>query len=135
MTNWFKWKIEKTGETEKFYWHGRMGYVHIDDVASSHILVYEKDEAKGRYLCSSKVVDNDELASILSARYPTLPVPKRLLPLFLIIWLFKQNLLSHNICHSRIPINFIFKHVFSPIFDYFIFFILYFWSLQVWENW
>lgn len=65
------------GETERFYWHGRMGYVHIDDVALCHILVYEREEAEGRYLCSSTVVDNDELVSILSARYPTLPIPKR----------------------------------------------------------
>ncbi|GKE26129.1 tetraketide alpha-pyrone reductase 1, partial [Tanacetum coccineum] len=64
------------GETERFYWHGRMGYVHIDDVALCHILVYEREEAEGRYLCSSTVVDNDELVSILSARYPTLPIPK-----------------------------------------------------------
>ncbi|KAL7181282.1 hypothetical protein ACSBR1_040205 [Camellia fascicularis] len=28
-------------KTEKFHWHGRMGYVHIDDVALCHILVYE----------------------------------------------------------------------------------------------
>ncbi|KAG8368006.1 hypothetical protein BUALT_Bualt15G0000400 [Buddleja alternifolia] len=66
-----------TGETENFQWHGRMGYVHIDDVALSHILVYENEKAKGRYLCSSTVVDNDELAAILSARYPALPIPKR----------------------------------------------------------
>ncbi|KAL3514932.1 hypothetical protein ACH5RR_021834 [Cinchona calisaya] len=65
------------GETQKFEWHGRMGYVHIDDVALCHILAYERREAKGRYLCSSTVVDNDELASILSARYPHLPIPKR----------------------------------------------------------
>ncbi|GLT73578.1 hypothetical protein SLA2020_454260 [Shorea laevis] len=65
------------GETEKFQWHGRMGYVHIDDVALSHILVYEHETANGRYLCSSTVVDNDELASLLQARYPSLPIPKR----------------------------------------------------------
>ncbi|EYU23972.1 hypothetical protein MIMGU_mgv1a009951mg [Erythranthe guttata] len=65
------------GETEKFQWHGRMGYVHIDDVASSHILLYENESAKGRYICSSRVVDNDELAAILLAQYPTLPIPKR----------------------------------------------------------
>ncbi|KAL2456315.1 Tetraketide alpha-pyrone reductase 1 [Forsythia ovata] len=65
------------GETEKFKWHGRMGYVHIDDVALCHILVYERENAKGRYICSSTVVDNDELASILAARYPSLPIPKR----------------------------------------------------------
>nr|GEU36847.1 tetraketide alpha-pyrone reductase 1 [Tanacetum cinerariifolium] len=37
----------------------------------------EREEAEGRYLCSSTVVDNDELVSIMSARYPTLPIPKR----------------------------------------------------------
>ncbi|KAL5562282.1 hypothetical protein UlMin_032029 [Ulmus minor] len=64
------------GKTEKFESHGRMGYVHIDDVAACHILVYEHKEARGRYLCSSTVVDNDELVSKLSARYPSLPIPK-----------------------------------------------------------
>ncbi|CBI37707.3 hypothetical protein VitviT2T_003301 [Vitis vinifera] len=65
------------GETEKFKWNGRMGYVHIDDVALCHILVYEHENAHGRYLCNSAVVDNNVLASLLSARYPSLPVPKR----------------------------------------------------------
>ncbi|CAH1447627.1 unnamed protein product [Lactuca virosa] len=65
------------GETERFKWHGRMGYVHIDDVALCHILVYEHEKAQGRYLCSSTVINNDELVSILSSRYPTLPIPKR----------------------------------------------------------
>lgn len=65
------------GETEKFQWHGRMGYVHIDDVALSHILVYEHESAHGRYLCSSTVLELDELVSLLSARYPSLPIPKR----------------------------------------------------------
>ncbi|KAH7544818.1 hypothetical protein FEM48_Zijuj01G0026600 [Ziziphus jujuba var. spinosa] len=37
------------GETEKFKWHGRMGYVHIDDVAACHILVYEHKTAHGRF--------------------------------------------------------------------------------------
>lgn len=67
----------KTGETEKFKWHGRMGYVHIDDVAACHILVYEHKTAHGRFLCSSTVLDNNELASFLSAKYPSLPIPKR----------------------------------------------------------
>ncbi|KAI3992093.1 hypothetical protein MKX01_014984 [Papaver californicum] len=65
------------GETERFHWHGRMGYVHIDDVALCHILAYENADANGRYICSSKVIDNNELASFLSNRYPTLAVPKR----------------------------------------------------------
>ncbi|XP_062081469.1 tetraketide alpha-pyrone reductase 1 [Humulus lupulus] len=65
------------GETEKFQFHGRMGYVHIDDVAACHILVFEHKNANGRYLCSSAVLDIDELASLLSKRYPSLPIPKR----------------------------------------------------------
>ncbi|KAL6271028.1 hypothetical protein ACE6H2_027939 [Prunus campanulata] len=65
------------GETKKFKWHGRMGYVHIDDVALCHISVYEHESAHGRYLCSSIVLDNNELASLLSKQYPSLPIPKR----------------------------------------------------------
>ncbi|KAI3409149.1 Epimerase domain-containing protein [Psidium guajava] len=69
------------GETEKFQWHGRMGYVHIDDVARCHILVYEERSARGRYICSAVVMDNNELVSFLSSRYPSLPVPRRFEPL------------------------------------------------------
>ncbi|KAL6211053.1 hypothetical protein ACLB2K_016281 [Fragaria x ananassa] len=65
------------GETEKFNWHGRMGYVHIDDVALCHILVYEHGSAHGRYICNSTVLDNNELASLLCTRYPSLPIPER----------------------------------------------------------
>ncbi|KAK3412887.1 hypothetical protein EUGRSUZ_I01552 [Eucalyptus grandis] len=49
------------GETEKFQWHGRMGYVHIDDVARCHVLVYEERSACRRYICSAVVLDNNEL--------------------------------------------------------------------------
>ncbi|XP_052197781.1 tetraketide alpha-pyrone reductase 1 [Diospyros lotus] len=65
------------GKTERFEWHGRMGYVHVDDVALCHVLVYEHKDAHGRFLCSSVVLDNNELVSMLSARYPTLSIPKR----------------------------------------------------------
>ncbi|KAK9164815.1 hypothetical protein Scep_000006 [Stephania cephalantha] len=66
-----------TRESEKFSWHGRMGYVHIDDAALCHILVYEEPSAQGRYLCSSVVLDNNDLVSLLGERYPSLPIPKR----------------------------------------------------------
>ncbi|KAJ4838305.1 Tetraketide alpha-pyrone reductase 1 [Turnera subulata] len=65
------------GEVKKFQLHGRMGYVHIDDVALCHILVYEQKRASGRYLCNSSVLDNNQLISLLSERYPSLPIPKR----------------------------------------------------------
>lgn len=54
-----------------------MGYVHIDDVASCHILIYETAAASGRYLCSSTVLDNHELTARLAARYTWLPIPRR----------------------------------------------------------
>ncbi|TKY48201.1 Tetraketide alpha-pyrone reductase 1 [Spatholobus suberectus] len=53
-----------------------MGYVHIDDVALCHVLVYENEASHGRYLCSSTVMDEDELAALLANRYPTLPISK-----------------------------------------------------------
>lgn len=65
------------GQKEKFQSYGRMGYVHIDDVALCHILIYEHENAQGRYICSSIVLDNNELVSWLSTRYPSLPIPKR----------------------------------------------------------
>ncbi|CAA7409474.1 unnamed protein product [Spirodela intermedia] len=65
------------GKTDGFAWYGRMGYAHIDDVASCHILVYEAPAASGRYLCSSTVLDNHELAARLAARYTWLPIPRR----------------------------------------------------------
>lgn len=65
------------GNSKKFSSDDRMGYVHIDDVASCHILVYEDGTAHGRYLCSSKVLDNQELAALLLKRYPSLPISTR----------------------------------------------------------
>ncbi|ERN11436.1 tetraketide alpha-pyrone reductase 1 [Amborella trichopoda] len=53
---------------------GRMGYVHIDDVACCHVLVYEDAKAKGRYLCSSTILENYELTSFLKERYPNLTI-------------------------------------------------------------
>lgn len=54
-----------------------MGYVHIDDVASCHILVYEAPQATGRYLCNSVVLDNNELVALLAKQFPIFPIPRR----------------------------------------------------------
>lgn len=63
------------GETHRFCIYGRMGYVHIDDVARCHILAYEEPISKERYICSSSVHENYELGTILACRYPHLNVP------------------------------------------------------------
>ncbi|EEC83876.1 hypothetical protein OsI_29874 [Oryza sativa Indica Group] len=66
------------GETTKFTMYGRMGYVHIDDVASCHILLYETPRAAGRYICNSAVLDVNELITLLARRFPSYPIPKSL---------------------------------------------------------
>nr|CAB3483477.1 unnamed protein product [Digitaria exilis] len=66
------------GETGKFTVYGRMGYVHIDDVASCHIMAYEAAGAEGRYICNAAVLDLDELVSLLATRFPAYRVPKSL---------------------------------------------------------
>jgi nucleoside-diphosphate-sugar epimerase len=80
--SFFLKKNDLSGDTARFSSYGRMGYVHIDDVGSSHILVYEAPEATGRYLCSSVVLDNNELVSLLAKRYPIFPVPRRSVAIF-----------------------------------------------------
>ncbi|KAL2607474.1 hypothetical protein R1flu_026047 [Riccia fluitans] len=63
----------KAGNFAKF---GRMGYVHVDDVATAHILVYEHPEAEGRYIVSGVTLENYEMAEMLAKRYPQYVVPK-----------------------------------------------------------
>lgn len=53
---------------------GRMGYVHVDDVARAHILVYETPSAEGRYICSAQESTPQELAHYLAGRYLDLSI-------------------------------------------------------------
>ncbi|XP_022944747.1 tetraketide alpha-pyrone reductase 1 [Cucurbita moschata] len=64
------------GETEVFQSLGRIGYVHIDDAALCHILAFENKDAQGRYICSSIVLEINDLAPRLSSRYPSFPISK-----------------------------------------------------------
>ena len=45
-------------------------FVHIDDVARTHIHLLEYPNAKGRYICSKLAVTVDELYKLLSEKYP-----------------------------------------------------------------
>ncbi|KAG9151989.1 hypothetical protein Leryth_002249 [Lithospermum erythrorhizon] len=67
----------KVGEAERLKMFSSVGYVHIDDVALCHILLFENENARGRYICNAKVLDIGELVSILAPRFPTLPIAKR----------------------------------------------------------
>ncbi|KAH7287768.1 hypothetical protein KP509_32G073400 [Ceratopteris richardii] len=64
------------GDNRTFSYHGRMGYVHIDDVATAHILVFEEPSAEGRYICSSSVLESWELGERLTVRYCELSIPQ-----------------------------------------------------------
>jgi nucleoside-diphosphate-sugar epimerase len=49
--------------------------VHVDDVARAHIFLLESSTAKGRYICSSDLLTNEQMPEFLSARYPEFQIP------------------------------------------------------------
>ncbi|KAG9155594.1 hypothetical protein Leryth_024351 [Lithospermum erythrorhizon] len=63
------------GNKEHYSFLQRSIFVHIDDVVSAHIFLFEKQEAKGRYICSSVEITIDKLSKFLSARYPDYQIP------------------------------------------------------------
>ncbi|KAM7472107.1 hypothetical protein LguiA_010290 [Lonicera macranthoides] len=52
-------------------------YVHIDDVVSAHVFLFENPKAKGRYICNPTEIriPIDKLFEFLSARYPEYKIP------------------------------------------------------------
>ncbi|CAN6177496.1 unnamed protein product [Urochloa humidicola] len=51
--------------------------VDVRDVADALLLVYEKPEASGRYICSSPPIKVSDMIKILKNLYPTYPYPKK----------------------------------------------------------
>lgn len=61
---------------ENYYKHlDGKSLVHVDDVASAHIFVFENPNARGRYICSNVEVSLAELSVFLSAKCPDIEVP------------------------------------------------------------
>ncbi|KAK9273299.1 hypothetical protein L1049_018106 [Liquidambar formosana] len=52
-----------------------MSMVHVDDVASAHIFLFEYPNAKGRYICSFENISIHRMSEFLSAKYPEFPIP------------------------------------------------------------
>ncbi|XP_057794740.1 cinnamoyl-CoA reductase 1-like [Salvia miltiorrhiza] len=50
--------------------------VDVRDVAEALILVYEKPEAKGRYICMGHLIKNAELVDMLKILYPNYEFPR-----------------------------------------------------------
>ncbi|KAK9910763.1 hypothetical protein M0R45_034721 [Rubus argutus] len=49
--------------------------VHVDDLVSAHIFLFENPNAKGRYICSSTQISLVEMSRFLSAKYPEFQIP------------------------------------------------------------
>eukprot|EP01018_Ginkgo_biloba_P017516 Gb_08374 [translate_table: standard] len=52
-------------------------YVHVDDVAEAHIVVYENPKAFGRYMCAESVLHRGDLVRILAEMFPHYPLPTK----------------------------------------------------------
>nr|WJP34987.1 dihydroflavonol 4-reductase 2 [Loropetalum chinense var. rubrum] len=52
-------------------------YVHLDDLCSAHIFLYEHPEADGRYICSSHNATIYDLAKLIREKYPEYNVPTK----------------------------------------------------------
>ncbi|BAT83844.1 hypothetical protein LR48_Vigan03g067100 [Vigna angularis] len=53
----------------------RYHMVHVDDLARAHIFLLEHPNPKGRYNCSPFIVPIEEIAEIISTKYPEFQIP------------------------------------------------------------
>lgn len=51
--------------------------VDVRDVAEALLMVYERPEAEGRYICTAHVIDTQDLVEMLSRFYPDHSYPKK----------------------------------------------------------
>lgn len=51
--------------------------VDVRDLAEALVLVYEKPEANGRYICTSHLIRSKELVQMLKKLYPAYKYPNK----------------------------------------------------------
>uniref|UniRef100_A0A0D9XB86 cinnamoyl-CoA reductase n=1 Tax=Leersia perrieri TaxID=77586 RepID=A0A0D9XB86_9ORYZ len=61
----------------KTYVNAAQAYVHVRDVAESHVRVYECPDAHGRYICAESTLHRADLCRALAKLFPEYPVPTR----------------------------------------------------------
>lgn len=61
----------------KTYANSVQAYVHVQNVAQAHILVYEAPAANGRYLCAESVLHRGDVVDILAELFPDYPIPTK----------------------------------------------------------
>ncbi|PKI67109.1 hypothetical protein CRG98_012530 [Punica granatum] len=64
------------GNQDDYPYLGHTCIVHVDDLASAHIFLFEHPCPKGRYICSSDVITTEKMSKFLTEKYPNqFPVP------------------------------------------------------------
>ncbi|PRQ57620.1 putative vestitone reductase [Rosa chinensis] len=63
------------GKADNFTQLHKLSLVHVDDLVSAHIFLFENSNAKGRYICSSTPTSIDEMYRFLYAKYPEFRIP------------------------------------------------------------
>ncbi|KAL7114313.1 hypothetical protein ACP275_04G112700 [Erythranthe tilingii] len=61
----------------KTYVNSVQAYVHVEDVAKAHILLFENPAATGRFLCAESVLHRGDVVEILSKFFPEYPIPTK----------------------------------------------------------
>lgn len=72
-------------------------FVDVRDVASAHLLAYERDEAYGRYLACDRYLCMPELMRFLGELDPALKVPRMVLPRLFLPMVPPMDWLQHKV--------------------------------------
>jgi len=52
----------------------RLQMVHVDDIARAHIFLLQHPNPEGRYICSPFIANVEEIAELLSVKYPNFQI-------------------------------------------------------------
>lgn len=74
--------------------------VHVQDVARAHVQAAFVQEAKGRYLVSASSTSMPQVAALLHETYPTLPIPTKTIPRWLMYLVGPFNGVDWHTCSS-----------------------------------
>ena len=55
---------------------GIFAFIHVDDLASAHILTYQADRAAGRYICFEKLLSKSDIVEAARQMYPNYPIAR-----------------------------------------------------------
>ncbi|XP_078428496.1 tetraketide alpha-pyrone reductase 2-like [Wolffia australiana] len=61
----------------KSYPKATIGFVHVEDVATAHLLAMESAAAAGRLVCSGDVARWEDIVDVLRRHHPSLPIPTK----------------------------------------------------------